>query len=137
MNNFLRIILLIVFTTSCNQRTLTGYYSSNKAELGFFVTRLQLNPDSTFKYEFSGDLAYSKGEGKYSYEDRILTISFDEVELDSADRITTALSGGSIPTGQMIFIYKNGNIYKINESGEIVKKNYLIKREGELIWRGE
>lgn len=69
MSNFLTIVLLIVFITSCNQRILTGYYSSNNAELGFFVTRLQLNPDSTFKYDSFYNISKTGGDNNNKVEE--------------------------------------------------------------------
>lgn len=134
------ILLTIISLTVLGQRKLTGFYSSKTADLGFFVTRVQLETDSTFKYEFSGDLAYSKGTGKYRIEGKkIIHLEFDPINLDSASTLMDALSGGASRTRPMKFLYKRRRLYYFHvTTGQLVKKNYLKKRKGrELIFRGE
>jgi hypothetical protein len=149
------ILLTLISLATFGQRSLPGYYSSNVADIGFFLTKIQLNNDSTFKYEFSGDLAYNKGTGKYKIENKNIThLTFDT---DSIDTLEKALSrGGERPSR---LLYKNGRLHSFRKDGQIVKKGkglsrhkkflffgdrylttrqfYLKKRKGDLIWRGE
>jgi hypothetical protein len=149
------ILLTIVSLSTFGQRSLTGYYSSNAADMGFFVTRIQLNKDSTFKYEFSGDMMYNKGTGTYRIENRkIIHLTFDK---DSLTTIEKALSSSGKRPNKLL--YKSGRLHEFSKDGQIIKKGkglsrhkkflffgdrylttrklYLKKRKGELIWRGE
>jgi len=47
--NITILMLVLLSFASCSQKNLADYYSCNVADLGFFVTRIQLNEDSTFK----------------------------------------------------------------------------------------
>jgi hypothetical protein len=133
------ILLLVNGFSTFGQKRLKGFYSSKKPELGFFVTRIQLNQDSTFKYEFGGDLAYDKGTGKYWCEKGdLILLKFDEVKLDSVQKIMQAPQGGG-PSGRPKgFIYANGKLFSVDNLGEKRGKAYLKKRRGhELKFRGE
>jgi len=122
--------------------------------MGFFVTRIQLKKDSTFKYEFSGDMMYNKGTGTYIIEKKIIYLTFDK---DSLTTIEKALSSNGKRPQKLL--YKGGRLHEFTVDGQIVKKGkglsrhkkflffgdrylttrrlYLKKRNGELIWRGE
>lgn len=139
----------------CAQRDITGYYSSNAASLGFFVTRIQLSKDSTFKFEMSGDLAYGQGRGTYKVTNRkIIHLTFNHDSLTTLER---ALSrGGNKPTK---LLYNGGRLYEVTEDGRVLKKGkalsrrkkflifgdrylttrrlFLKKRKGNLVWRTE
>lgn len=155
MKKYGTILLTIISLSTFGQRSLTGYYSSNTADMGFFVTRIQLNTDSTFKYEFSGDMMYNKGTGRYRVVDRkIIHLTFDK---DSISLLEKALSSsGKRPTR---LLYKSRQLHEFTKDGQIIKKGkglsrhkkflffgdrylttrklYLKKRKGDLIWRGE
>ena len=160
LRNLAILILVLLSFTSCSKKNLAGYYSSNVAALGFFATRIQLNEDSTFKYEFSGDLAYNKGRGKYIMDNEgVVHLDFEPEPLaDSVDLLTQALAGNEYRP--MRFLFKNGKLYSFHLDGHVVKKGqgissrrkylfigerymttrkiYLEKRRGkELIWRNE
>jgi hypothetical protein len=149
------ILFLTIAISALGQRDITGYYSSNTADMGFFVTKIQLNKDSTFKYEFSGDMMYNKGTGTYRIENKkIIHLAFDK---DSLTTIEKALSiNGKRPQK---LVYKGGRLHEFTVDGQIVKKGkglsrhkkflffgdrylatrrlYLKKRNGDLIWRIE
>jgi len=42
-----------------------GFYADNFPAYGFFMTFIQLNPDSTFKYEWGGDMQDDRAIGIY------------------------------------------------------------------------
>jgi len=98
-----------------------------------------LNQDSTFKYEFSGDLAYDRGTGKYWLEKgNLIRLKFDEVKFDSVQKMMQALQGGG-PSGRPKgFLYANGKLFSVDDLGRRRGKAYLKKRKGhELKFRGE
>ena len=75
------IILSLVFVSFISLgQNFKGHYVSNVAELGFFVTKVQLNSDLTFKYEFSGDLQYDHGTGTYELINSLVHLYFDPIE---------------------------------------------------------
>lgn len=133
------LILTLVSLSALSQKSVTGYYASKTAELGFFVTRIELNDDYTFKYEFGGDLLYDKGTGKYQLgEDKLVLLEFDEVKLDSVDQIARSLQGTRAANRPKKLLYKNGKLFGFHKEGHLVKKNYLIRRKYEkLTWRVE
>ena len=74
-------ILILTLLFSCNtKKSIIGKYRSNFAEMGFFVTKMELNKDSTFFYEFSGDLLHTELDGKYKIENKILYLRFNKLK---------------------------------------------------------
>jgi hypothetical protein len=109
---------LTITISALGQRDITGYYSSNTADMGFFVTKIQLNKDSTFKYEFGGDMMYNKGTGMYKIENgNIIHLTFDK---DSMTTIEKALSSSGKRPNKLL--YKRGRLHEFTKEGEIVKK---------------
>lgn len=81
-------IILFVLLTSCNSnKNVVGKYRSNFAELGFFITKIELKPDSTFHYEFSGDLQHTELDGKYKVENKNLYLRFNKLKGESENKI--------------------------------------------------
>ena len=139
--------------TTFGQGDVTGYNSSNVADLGFFITKIQLKPDSTFKYEFYGDLMYDKWTGKYRIESKkLIKVIFDRDSID--------ILGFSRTTNRpKQLLIRNNKLYEFKQNGKVLKrgpgmsghkkylffgdyymttrKMYLKKRKGNLIWRGE
>ena len=85
-----KIILVIYFSTffiSCGvNKKVHGKYRSNFADLGFFITEIELKSDSTFNYVFSGDLIHTELYGNYKVLNKNLYLKFDkengEIEKD-------------------------------------------------------
>jgi hypothetical protein len=61
-------------------KTVIGKYRSNFAEIGFFVTVIDLKPDSTFHYIFSGDLTHTELDGTYKTKKRNLYLRFNKLK---------------------------------------------------------
>ncbi|MEO5980026.1 MAG: hypothetical protein ABIS36_09725 [Chryseolinea sp.] len=147
-------ILLTLFSLSTfGQRDLVGYYLSNVADNGIFITKIHLKPDSTFKYEFYGDLLYDRGTGKYKVENRrTIWVTFDRDSIDIRGL-------GRMTNRPVKFLFKRGRLYEFKTNGKPLRrgraygrhkkylffgdyymtnrKMYLKRREGNLIWRGE
>ena len=74
-------ILLFTLFVSCSvNNNVVGTYRSNFAELGFFVTRIELKENKTFHYVFSGDLLHTELDGKYVIENKNLYLRFDRLK---------------------------------------------------------
>jgi len=62
---WLFICCFLISSSGMAQSKLLGTYRSNFAQLGFFVSRLELKADSTFEYSWRGDLMSDNGRGCY------------------------------------------------------------------------
>lgn len=77
------VTILWVTILSCKtDRVVVGKYRSNFADIGFFVTVIDLKPDSTFHYVFSGDLTHTELDGTYKRANRILYLRFNKLKED-------------------------------------------------------
>lgn len=73
------LILALLLLFSCNsQKNLEGVYKSNKAQFGFFVTRLHLKNNKEFNYIFFGDLQYQELSGLYTVSGHNLYLKFNK-----------------------------------------------------------
>lgn len=120
MKNFSLILALLLFLSCNSQKKLQGTYKSNKAEFGFFVTKIDFKNNNEFNYVFSGDLQYQFLSGHYTVSSHNLYLEFNKnkEEIQSVhDSLTIAdmLSG-------------NYNNYDLkNENGINYHLKYKIK----------
>lgn len=131
-------LLTLISSAALGQQRLAGYYSSNAAELGFFVTTIQLQEDSTFKYSSSGDLLHNSSSGRYRVEKKkILHLAFDpEPQKDSVALAELDLSGRS-PTYLRLF-YTAGKLYSFHlTEGHVVKRGQAMSRRKKFLFWGE
>lgn len=106
-----------IFLVSCSvNEKVTGKYRSNFASLGFFITEIELKPDNTFHYEFSGDLQHTELDGIYKVEKNKLYLLF------------TKLKGETEPG--TIKIVGNDTIVDFEKLGN--SHSYEIKKENEI-----
>jgi hypothetical protein len=86
-----KIILVIYFSTfliSCSvNKKIDGKYRSNFADLGFFITEIELKSDNTFHYDFSGDLIHTELDGKYTINKNKLYLRFNKLNDDTESEI--------------------------------------------------
>jgi hypothetical protein len=75
----LSLILVLLLSFSCKpQKNLQGIYKTNKAESGFFVTKIDFKNNNKFNYVFSGDLQYTELSGLYKISDHNLYLKFNK-----------------------------------------------------------
>ncbi len=77
------IIILIILTTTISCKTnkeITGKYRTNFPSLGFFMTVIDLNPDQTFHFIFSGDLTHTELDGIYKINKQNLYLRFNKLK---------------------------------------------------------
>ncbi len=95
----IKFILIIFALNSCaSNKNLEGNYKSNFADLGFFITTINLKNDKTFEYNFSGDLVNQELTGTYKIDKNLLYLKFskEKFEIESKNdslSITELLSG--------------------------------------------
>ncbi|MBD3906936.1 hypothetical protein NAL32_19890 [Chryseobacterium sp. Ch-15] len=95
----LKFILIITILNSCaSNKKIEGKYTSNFADLGFFITTINLKDDKTFEYNFSGDLVNQELTGTYIIDKNLLYLKFskEKFEIESKNdslSITEIFSG--------------------------------------------
>lgn len=79
----LKFILIITILNSCAlNKKIEGKYRSNFADLGFFMTTINLKDDKTFEYNFSGDLVNQELTGTYIIDKNLLYLKFSKEKFE-------------------------------------------------------
>lgn len=121
------LIFLILSSCSTN-KSLSGKYLSNKADLGFFVTELNFINESNFKYKFSGDLQHSELVGTYTTNGKNVYLKFNK-EKGRIESESDSLTIGEILDGN----YHNYDLK--NEKSINYHLKYKIKGNKLLSYR--
>ena len=135
---FIIISVLILCLSSCTStKNIQGKYKSNFADLGFFINTIKFKNDSTFKYNYSGDLVnqdltgtykihknklylkFIKNKGEIEYQNDSLSIS----EILSENRHNYKLKNENGINYHRKFLIKNGKLFNYREdNGKLVKR---------------
>ncbi len=112
MKNKIILIFIIIFSSNLfGQEKIFGYYASNVAELGFFITKIRLNKNYTFEYEFSGDLINQIGKGKFEIINKnVILLKFKNVK-EEEKSVAEILSSGNTKFENKKYKYKNGKLF--------------------------
>ncbi|MBF4483191.1 hypothetical protein [Flavobacterium sp. CSZ] len=85
MKKIFFLLLLLLFVSCNSNRNFCGTYRSNFAQLGFFVTQIKFNTNSTVKFNKAGDLMNEELKGKFKISrNNIAYIEFDKLKYDYA-----------------------------------------------------
>ncbi|MDR6487887.1 hypothetical protein J2799_002392 [Chryseobacterium vietnamense] len=115
------LILALLLLLSCNsQKKLQGVYKSNKAEFGFFVTKIDFKNSNEFNYVFSGDLQHQDLSGLYTVSGNNLYLKFNKNKGES-ESVHDSLTIADILSGN----YNNFDLK--SESGISYHLKYKIK----------
>ena len=126
--NLLLIFVIFLSSNLFGQEKIFGYYSSNVAELGFFVTKIRLNKNYTFDYEFSGDLIHETVKGKFEILNRnVILLKFDK-EKEVEKSVAEILSSGNTEIENKKYKYKNGKLFPFHLDGYVVKRGQAYSR---------
>ena len=135
--NLLLIFIIIISSNLFGQEKIFGYYSSNVAELGFFVTKIRLNKNYTFEYEFSGDLIHQSGKGKFEIIDKnVILLKFDN-EQENEKNVAELLSSGNTKIENKKYKYNNGKLFPFHLDGYVVKRGQAFSRHKKYLFWGE
>src|SRR5882724_7801599 len=81
---WITLVAIGLLLISCNTaKMIPGSYSTRFASNGFFRTFLDLGTDSSFFYQFSGDMISRKGIGNYSIENRNVKLRYVPSKYDT------------------------------------------------------
>ncbi|MCD9855849.1 hypothetical protein LUD75_14080 [Epilithonimonas sp. JDS] len=120
MKNLVFVLLFLITASCASKKDVSGIYKSNFADLGFFITTIELKKDSTFEYNFAGDLVNTDLTGKYRIKDKNIYLKFTKNKGDIESK-SDSLSISEMLSGN----YHNYNLK--NESGFAYHLKYLIK----------
>ncbi|MCL6274233.1 hypothetical protein M3P19_09440 [Muricauda sp. 2012CJ35-5] len=124
------LLLSLISFSGFGQKQVFGCYTNYSEKNNMFVTKIQLNEDGTFIYEFVGDLAHNWGDGIYQIDtDQVVMLKFGESDLDSIQRIAQSLSSGKEIFGTKFYAFKEGNLYPLKKDGTLIKRARLVKKE--------
>lgn len=128
------LLLLLFLFVSCNSnRNICGTYRSNFAQLGFFVTTVKFNADSTVKYNKVGDLMNEELTGKFKISRNIVYIMFDEPKYDKP--LDTLTFNESQETPNYANLFQNNHLYDLkHENGIPYHLKYKIKHNKLLVY---
>ncbi len=134
------LLLIFIIISSSNlfgQEEIFGYYSSNVAEMGFFVTKIKLNKNYTFKYNFSGDLINEIGKGTFEITNENVILLKFENETETDKSIAEILSSGNGKIEDKKYKYKNGKLFHFHIDGYVVKRGKAYSRHKKYLFFGE
>ncbi|NRS90816.1 hypothetical protein HNQ02_003763 [Flavobacterium sp. 7E] len=93
-----------------------GKYRSKFADLGFFITEIELKSDSTFHYKSSGDLQHTELEGNYKVLNNILYLRFDKQNGEIEKDVVKIKGNDTIVDFEKL---NNSHNYKLKKENEI------------------
>jgi len=135
--------MILTSTLTYGQNKVKGHFVSNFAMAGWFDTQIQLNDDSTFKYQLIGDLFYDLTQGTYTIDKDTIKLAFDKEPLFDTLRI----SGDStviipLPNNPATanrpnnLLFKNRKLFKIGDNGQVIKKYQGFSKMRQFIFFG-
>ncbi len=123
------LLFISINAFSQQSRLIFGTYKSVFDETGWFGTSLKLNEDSTFEYQFAGDLTNDQWSGNFTLVGDTIKFIYPSCTLID----TFIIHGDTIivknlpahsqkPRG--FLIGRKNRLYRINESGKVIRKSY-------------
>lgn len=98
-----------------------GYYWTPKLELNFFRTKIALYNDSTFYWNYCGDLVFEELSGRYHKHKNIIILDikpkYDSVKSPNAELYAHGIDTTFLPSSPIIY-----------DKNENITRRYLIRR---------
>jgi len=140
--------LLISFClTSCKStKNISGKYRSNFAVHGFFVTRINLNTDSTFGYRMSGDMLFDTSNGRYKIDNKYVVLFHEPFKPDTSEYekhgketvlLSYALSTNKHLTSPEKYLVGHGKLFVCDITGDVVKKQFGYSKRRQYLLFGK
>lgn len=104
-----------VAATKAQVNKVAGFYADNFYAYGFFATFIQLNPDSTFKYEWGGDMEDDRAIGTYKIINDTVFLTYLPSKYDTSYYIKDTLYStiGSSDSGRLhLFVINHPAVIK-------------------------
>lgn len=117
--------LILIFFVSCKtNNTIVGKYRSNFASHGFFITEIELKPDTSFIHIFSGDMQYNELKGKYKIKKNKLYLRFERLKNDTL--------GPRVKDTLLVMDMVKDSTYNIIEERAAYSHDYELKKEYQI-----
>ena len=134
------IFILLIIITFCFSIKSQEIYISNFSHLGFFITIVELNQDSTFKYNLRGDLINDNFTGKYKIIKNNLYLQINENEIEEYYGISLLQDSSfmqdslsfyvdSLLMRDMIYLIQNSPYKLKNENGIDYNIKFKINKD--------
>jgi hypothetical protein len=126
--------LFLYLLTSCSwTKSISGKYRSNFAVHGFFVTRINLNNDSTFGYRMSGDLMSDTSNGRYKFDHNYVILYHEPFRHDTSEYekygkeavlLSHALSTNNHLKSPGRYLIGHNKLFVCDSNGTVIKKQF-------------
>lgn len=133
---FLFLSIIFIFNSCSSNKNFQGRYRSNFAQLGFFVTDIKFNRDSTVEFHKAGDLMNENLTGRFKVSNNIVYVKFNKLKYDtSKDTLSfDELLKAPIDTNE----HKNLHYYDLKFEDNIpYHLKYKIKQDRLLVYNVE
>jgi len=135
------------FLSSCGStHDISGKYRSNFAVHGFFVTRINLNIDSTFGYRMSGDMMFDTSNGHYRLNKKYVVLSHQPFQPDTSEYekygkeavlLSYALSTNKHLTAPEKYVMGHNKLFVCDSIGNIVRKQFGYSKRRQYLFFGK
>ncbi len=140
-------ILFLICLISCSSTNdVSGKYRSNFAVHGFFVTRINLNTDSTFGYRMSGDLIFDTSNGHYKFEKNYVVLYHQPFKPDTSEYekygkeavlLSYALSTNKHLNSPGKYLIGHNKLFVCDSNGNAIKKQFGHSKRRQYIIFGK
>jgi hypothetical protein len=132
---------------SCSStKNISGKYRSNFPVHGFFVTRINLNADSTFGYRMSGDLIFDTSSGRYKFDKKYVTLYHEPSKPDTSEyekygkeavMLSYALSTNKHLNSPSKYLVGRNMLFVCDSTGNPKKKQFGHSKHKKYIFFGK
>ena len=144
---FINGLCISFFLCSCGlTHNVSGKYRSNFAVHGFFVTRINLNADSTFGYRMSGDMIFDTSNGHYRLDNKYLVITHQPFKRDTSEYgkyekgnilLSSALSTNNHLKSSEKYVIGHNKLFVCDSNGNVVRKQFGYSKPRKYLFFGK
>lgn len=139
--------LIIFLLISCRStRDIVGTYNSNFTVHGFFGTRINLNPDSTFEYRMRGDLIFDTSNGNYKVYNKYVVLYHEPFKIDTSEYdkygkeavlLSYALSTNKHLDNPEKYLVGHRKLFVCDTAGQLIRKQFGYSKRRQFLLFGK
>jgi len=140
-------LCISLFLSSCSStHDIIGKYRSNFAVHGFFVTRINLNTDSTFGYRMSGDMMFDTSNGHYKVDKKYVVLSHQPFQPDTSEfekygkeavLLSYALSTNKHLNSPENYVIGHNKLFVCDSTSNVVRKQFGYSKRRQYLFFGK
>lgn len=140
-----RILISFCLISCTSAKNIPGRYRSNFAVHGFFVTRINLNTDSTFGYRMSGDLMFDTSNGRYKIDNKYIVLFHEPFKPDTSEYekygkdavlVRYALSTNNHLGSTEKYVAGHQKLFVCDSTGTVIKKQFGYSKRKRFLFFG-